>query len=83
MNKIMIIKQNRKRAKLFMKIIKVKKEDYFQRMKKMKKKKIYKSLCLFLLLEDLKGFQKSSEEVLIKLSIEGLIMILGEKLLGV
>jgi len=75
----MIIKQNRKRAKLFMKIIKVKKEDYFQRMKKMKKKKINKSLCLFLLLEDLKDFQKSSEEVLIKLSIEGLITILAEK----
>ena len=83
MNKILTIKQNRKRARLSMKIIKAKKEAYFQLMKRMRKKRINKSLYLFLQQEDSKGFQKNSEEVLIKLSIEELIMILEEKLHGV
>jgi len=83
MNKIMTIKQNRKRARLSMKIIKAKKEAYFQLMKRMRKKTFNKSLYLFLQQEDSKGFQKNSEEVLIKLSIEELIMILEEKLHGV
>ena len=83
MNKILTINQNKKRARLFMKIIKAKKGAYFQLMKRMRKKRINKSLYLFLQQEDSKGFQKNSEEVLIKLSIEELIMILEEKLLGV
>ena len=79
----MTIKQNRKRARLSMKIIKAKKEAYFQLMKRMRKKTFNKSLYLFLQQEDSKDFQKNSEEVLIKLSIEELIMILEEKLHGV
>ena len=65
----------KKRAKLFNKIIKAKKEVFFQLMKKMKKKKQSKNLYLFLQQEDLKDFQRSWAEVLIKLYIEVLIMI--------
>jgi hypothetical protein len=42
-----------------MKIIKAKKEAYFQLMKRMRKKRINKSLYLFLQQEDSKGFQKN------------------------
>lgn len=75
LNKITITKWKKKRAKLFNKIIKAKKEVFFQLMKKMKKKKQSKNLYLFLQQEDLKDFQRSWAEVLIKLYIEVLIMI--------
>jgi hypothetical protein len=82
--KPMISNQKKRKAKNNMKIIKVKREDFSQLMRKMKRMRLLsRNSCLFLQLEDSKDFQKSSEGVLIKLFIEVSIMILAEKLHGV
>jgi hypothetical protein len=82
--KPMISNQKKRKAKNNMKIIKAKREDFSQLMRKMKRMRLLsRNSCLFLQLEDLKDFQKSSEGVLIKLFIEVSITILAEKLRGV
>ena len=82
--KPMIFNQKKRKAKNNMKIIKVKREDFSQLMRKMKRMRLLsRNSCLFLQLEDSKDFQKSSEGVLIKLFIEVSITILAEKLRGV
>jgi hypothetical protein len=82
--KPMISNQKKRKAKNNMKIIKVKREDFSQLMRKMKRMRLLsRNSCLFLQLGDSKDFQKSSEGVLIKLFIEVSITILAEKLRGV
>jgi hypothetical protein len=82
--KPMISNQKKRKAKNNMKIIKAKREDFSQLMRKMKRMRLLsRNSCLFLQLGDSKDFQKSSEGVLIKLFIEVSIMILAEKLHGV
>ena len=73
-----------RKARKCMKIIKAKKEDFNQLMKKMTRMRPQsRKSCLSLQLEDSRDFQMSSEEVLIKVFIEVLITILAEKLHGV
>lgn len=67
-----------------MKIIKAKKEDFNQLMKKTTRMRPQnRRSCLSPQQEDSIDFQMSSEEVPTKLFIEVLITILAEKLLGV
>ena len=82
--KPMISNLKKRKAKNNMKITKAKREDFSQLMRKMKRMRpLSRNSCLFLQLGDSKDFQKSSEEVLIKLFIEVSITILAEKLRGV